>query len=107
MSENQGNIEVEPVEVWEASNRMEAEIVKGRLESEGIPAMITGEAAANVFGFATGELAKASVLVPAPLADRAIEILETDADIGFDESDADPLADELGDNQVEEGPQSE
>ncbi len=71
-----GEGETEPVVVWEASNRMEAEIVKGHLESEGIPAIITGDVAASIFGFHTGNLAKASVLVPAPLADRALDILE-------------------------------
>ena len=76
MSATGGGSETEPVEVWEANNRMEAEIVKGHLESEGIPAIITGEAAGTIFGFTTGNLAKASVLVPAPLADRALEILE-------------------------------
>ena len=71
-----GEGETEPVVVWEAQNRMEAEVVKGHLASEGIPALITGDVAGRIFGFHTGDLAKASVLVPAPLADRAREILE-------------------------------
>lgn len=74
-----GSVESEPVVVWEAPNRMEAEIVKGHLESEGIPAIIKGEAVGTIFGFTTGDLAKASVLVPAALADRALEVLEADA----------------------------
>lgn len=71
-----GGSETEPVVVWEAANRMEAEVVKGHLESEGIPAIIRGEALGTIYGFTTGSLAKASVLVPAPLADRAQEVLE-------------------------------
>ena len=72
--------EQEPVVVWEAPNQLEAQIVAGRLQSEGIPAMIQGESAGTVFGFATGSLAEAAVLVPAALADKAIEILESDVE---------------------------
>jgi hypothetical protein len=75
-----GGSETKPVVVWEAANRMEAEIVKGHLESEGIPAIIMGEALGPIYGLTTGDLAKASVLVPAPLAERATEILESTVD---------------------------
>ncbi len=68
-------METEPVVVWEAANLLEAEIVKGRLESEGIPALIRGEAVGSIYGFSTGNLARAEVMVPAPLAERAGEIL--------------------------------
>lgn len=96
MSDKDSRNEVEPVEVWEAPNRLEAQIVKGRLESEGIPAIITGEAAANIFGFATGEMAKASVLVPAPLAERAREILESSVEwVDAEWSDEDEAPDEF------------
>jgi hypothetical protein len=94
-----GEGETEPVAVWDAPNRMEAEIVKAHLESEGIPAIITGDVAASIFGFHTGELAKATVLVPAPLAERAFEILEAaleaaDPDIESDSLDPDSSEDE-------------
>ena len=64
-----------PVVVWEAANRMEAEIVAGRLHSEGIPAIIRGEALGTIYGLTTGTLAAATVLVPAALADKAVELL--------------------------------
>lgn len=70
-----GGLEHEPVVVWEAANLMEAHVVKGRLESEGIPAIIRGEALATIYGLTAGNLAVAKVLVPAPLADKATEIL--------------------------------
>lgn len=92
MSVTGGSGETEPVVVWEAPNRMEAEIVKGRLESEGIPAIIKGEAVGTIFGFATGDLAKASVLVPAPLADRALAILESSIEQAEAETDAEDEA---------------
>jgi hypothetical protein len=78
----------EPVVVWEASNPMEAQIVKGRLESEGIPAFLRGEALGAIYGLTTGGLAATDVLVPAPLAEKAIEMLSSEANWGED-GDAD------------------
>lgn len=40
MTTTGGGLDNEPVVVWEAANLMEAQVVKGRLESEGIPALI-------------------------------------------------------------------
>ena len=45
-----GDLDQEPVVVWQAANMMEAEIVKGRLESEGIPAIIRGEVQGRSMG---------------------------------------------------------
>ena len=73
-----GEGDSEPVVVWEAANLMEAQIVKGRLESEGIPAIVRGETAGSLYGLTTGGLAAAEVLAPAPLADKAIQILNED-----------------------------
>lgn len=80
-------METEPVVVWEALNMMEAEVVKGRLESEGIPAIIRGDAAGTIFGLSVGDLAKAEVLVPEPLAERALSILAEVVTEPEDESD--------------------
>lgn len=79
-----GGSDQEPVIVWEAANRLEAEIVAGRLQSEDIPAIIRGEALGAIYGLTTGSLAATVVLVPAPLADKALEILNSDVD--WDES---------------------
>jgi hypothetical protein len=70
-----GSTSHEPVVVWEAANLMEAQVVKGRLESEGIPAFIRSEAAGVIYGITAGSLGRADVLVPGPLADKAVEIL--------------------------------
>jgi hypothetical protein len=80
-----GSGDTEPVVVWEAANRMEAEIVAGRLQSEGIPAIIQGEALGAIYGLTTGSLAASVVLVPAPLAAKALEILASEVE--WDESD--------------------
>lgn len=73
-----GGLDQEPVVVWEAANLYEAQVVKGRLESEGIPAFIRGEAVGAIYGLTTGSLAAVDVLAPAPLADKAREILNTE-----------------------------
>lgn len=70
-----GRISSSPIEVYRAANEMEAQVVKGRLESEGIPALLRREAIGPVFGFSVGALAEVQVLVPAPLAERARELL--------------------------------
>ncbi len=87
-----GSVEQEPVVVWRATNQMEAQVVKGRLESEGIPAIIRGEALGAIYGLTSGTLAETSVLVPAPLADRAEAILYAAVDdTGVDEAVVDDL----------------
>lgn len=70
-----GDLQQDPVVVWEAANQLEAQIVKGRLESEGIPAIIRGEAVGVLYGLTTGGLAVTDVLVPAALAEQASHIL--------------------------------
>lgn len=66
--------------MWEAANDLEARIVKGRLESAGIPAIVRGEALGTIYGLTTGSLAAADVLVPAPLAEAAVALLETEVE---------------------------
>jgi hypothetical protein len=84
----------EPVVVWEAANLMEAQVVKGRLSSEGIPAIIRGESLGQIYGLTAGKLASMDVLVPAPLAEKARQLLETEIDwIDDEESGDEPYED--------------
>ena len=98
-----------PVVVWEAANRMEAEIVAGRLHSENIPAIIRGEALGAIYGLTTGSLAAATVLVPAALAEKALAILASavewdDAEPAeFSNRDTDGDTSELDPNQERDG----
>ncbi len=103
-----GSVDQEPVVVWRATNQMEAQVVKGRLESEGIPAIIRGEALGAIYGLTVGTLAETSVLVPAALVDKAEAILYGDGDIdeiAVDEIIADEIiADEVvtGDDRIDD-----
>jgi hypothetical protein len=53
----------------------EAAIIKGRLESQKIPAIVQQEAMGTVLGLTVGPLGSAKILVPEPLAERALAIL--------------------------------
>ncbi|MBP7964044.1 MAG: DUF2007 domain-containing protein [Caldilineaceae bacterium] len=93
------DLEQIPVVVWEAANPLEAQVVKGRLASEGIPAMIRGEALGNVYGLTVGSLAQTDVLVPGALAETAIEILNSEIEwLEEDASDEDVLAEDQEEN---------
>jgi hypothetical protein len=54
---------------------MEAQIIKGRLESEGIPVLLSYESAGLVYGLTVDGLGEARIMVPGHLAEEAKEIL--------------------------------
>jgi hypothetical protein len=57
---------------------MEAQIIKGRLESEGIPVLLSYESAGLVYGITIDGLGEVKVMVPERLAEEAKEILGVD-----------------------------
>jgi hypothetical protein len=61
--------------VYVANGQLEAEIIKGRLESEGVPAILRYEAAGLIYGITIDGLGQVTVQVPYSLAQRAKEIL--------------------------------
>ena len=62
--------------VYLANGQPEAEIIKGRLESEGVPAMLRYESAGVVYGLTIDGLGQVEVQVPSSLAQHAREILK-------------------------------
>ena len=58
------------------ARQMEAQIIKGRLECEGIPSLLSYESAGLVYGLTVDGLGAVKVLVPEHLAAEAREILE-------------------------------
>jgi hypothetical protein len=54
---------------------MEAQIIKGRLESEGIPVLLSYESAGLVYGLTVDGLGEVKIMVPQHLAEEAKEIL--------------------------------
>ena len=57
------------------TNYMEAHIIKGRLESEGIPVLLRYESAGLVYGITVDGMGQVKVMVPRHLAEEAKEIL--------------------------------
>ncbi len=67
-----------------SGNYLQAQIVKGRLESEGVPAMLRYEGAGLIYGITVDGLGEARVMVPEDLVEQAETIL---ADQEYEEPD--------------------
>ncbi len=72
------NLGGELVVVYTTLGAMRAEIIRGKLESAGIPAMVKAEAQ-NVIPFTVNGLGRAQVLVPKAREQEARAVLETQA----------------------------
>ncbi len=59
---------------------IEAEIVKSKLESFGIPVLLRYEAAGRIFGITLDGLGKVRIMVPRPLLAQARQVLADKAD---------------------------
>jgi hypothetical protein len=69
---------IELTTVYVASSQPEAEIIKGRLSCEDIPAILRYEAAGVIYGLTVDGLGQVEVRVPSQLAERAREVLAGD-----------------------------
>ncbi len=67
----------EPLVTVRTAKYLEAQIIKGRLESEGIPVLLSYESAGLVYGLTIDGLGEARIMVPQHLAEEAREILGT------------------------------
>jgi Putative prokaryotic signal transducing protein len=66
--------------VYRTAGLMQAEIIKGRLESAGIPVMLDYESLGRVMGITVDGLGEVRILVPNERADEAKELLAPSAD---------------------------
>ncbi|MGQ9546280.1 MAG: putative signal transducing protein [Dehalococcoidia bacterium] len=57
------------------ANYMEAQVIKGRLESEGIPVLLSYESAGLIYGLTVDGLGAVKIIVPEHLAEEAKAIL--------------------------------
>jgi hypothetical protein len=69
------------VQVYKANGEAEAQIIKGKLESNGIPVLLKSLAAPSVHAFVVDGLGEYRVMVPASLAEDAKNLLEDDGDV--------------------------
>ena len=65
----------------------EAEIVRGLLEAQGIPVMLSKEGASTAFGVNVGAFGEIEVLVPTSRADEAEKIYHDNFESGETEED--------------------
>ncbi len=69
----------ELVVVYTTLGREVGAVIKGRLESEGIPAMLRYESIGPVYGIAMDGLGQVEVLVPKDFEDKARALLKEEA----------------------------
>jgi len=73
-----GSEQSELTSVYVAGGLPEAQIIKGRLESEGIPVMLRYESVGLVYGLTIDGLGQVEIRVPSALAAEAKHILATE-----------------------------
>ena len=66
------------VEVYKARHEMEAQVIRGLLESYDIPCFFKSNAAPSVHMFTVDGMAEVKIMVLASMADRAKELIVSD-----------------------------
>ena len=69
------------VTIYKACGQPEAEIIRGRLSVEDIPAILKYESLGNVYGLTVDGLGQVEVQVPLSLAEKAREIINQTVDL--------------------------
>jgi hypothetical protein len=72
------------IEVYKAHGEMEAQVVKTKLESHGIPVLLKSTAAPSVHAFVMDGLGEYRVMVPASLSEEAQSILAESDEVKTD-----------------------
>ncbi len=75
MANDQGHLGDALVSVYTSNGPLAAEVVKGRLESAGIPAMLRYESVGRTMGFIIDGLGEVQVMVPADREQEARKLL--------------------------------
>jgi hypothetical protein len=63
------------IEVYRAASEIEAEVIKGLLESNGIPCLLKSHAAHSVHMFAVDGMGEVKVMVLESMAEKAKELI--------------------------------
>lgn len=70
-----GKSESKLITVCTVQGELKAHVIKSRLESEGIPAILKYESASKVYGLTVDGLGQVEVLVPAEYAETARQLI--------------------------------
>jgi len=73
------NKSLDLTEVCTVQGVLKANIIKSRLESDGIPVLLKYESLGPVLGVIANGLGQVKILVPSKLADEAKELINLDA----------------------------
>lgn len=68
------------VKVYRAAGELEAQVIKGILESEGIPVLLQYESVGRVYGLTVDGIGEVSVMVWEEMADKARELISGESD---------------------------
>ena len=66
----------ELVEVYRATGEAEAQVIKGLLESNGIPCLLKSQAAPSVHAFAVNGMGEVSIMVGQSMAEEASRLIK-------------------------------
>jgi len=69
------------VKVYTAHGEMEAQVIKGLLESSGIPSLMQGNAALSMQPFVMDGMGEIKIMVTEAQAEKARKIIEAQADV--------------------------
>jgi hypothetical protein len=69
------------VQVYRARGELEAQIIKGLLESAGIPALLQSNAAISIHSFIMDGMGEVKVMVAVKQGEEARRIIEANADV--------------------------
>lgn len=76
---------LELVTIYAAQGMLAAEVIKSKLESAGIPALLRYESIGPIYGLTVDGLGQVRVQVPAALAEQALALIDEDAGTDYDE----------------------
>jgi hypothetical protein len=66
------------VKIYESQGIYAAEVVKAKLEANGIPVLLKYESVGQIFGLTVDGLGRVEVHVPAQYADEALDLVDED-----------------------------
>ena len=69
------------IEVYKAKGELEAQVIKGMLESYGVPCLLQSHAASSVHSFAVDGMGEVRILVSEKAADEARRLIETNNNV--------------------------
>jgi hypothetical protein len=64
------------VEVYRANGEMEAQVIRSLLEYHGIPCLLRGEAARNIYGITVDGIGEVRIMVWERMADKARSLIK-------------------------------